>query len=214
MEPLPRMSLLNVKSYHFKQLFRMEKATFEKLLNRLAPYLTKEEGRNRTVQPDTALMACLMELAGGSPQWQVARAAGISQSVLSRRIDDFLLGVETEMTAEFLGWYRNREEREAAALYFYQKSKFRDCLGVIDGTHVAIRAPSDDEPSYVNRKGDHSINVQFVAGSEGRIRNIYAKWCGASHDSFVWQQSNLCAHMRAHPSEGYLIGDTGYVILF
>ena len=160
MEPLPRMSLLNVKSYHFKKLFRMEKTTFELLLSRVAPYLYKEEGKNRTVQPDTALMACLMLLAGGSMQWQVARAAGISQSVLSRRMDDFLTAVETEMTAEFLGWYQTREEREAASLFFYQHSKFRNCLGVIDGTHVVIRAPSEDEPAYVNRKGDHSINVQ------------------------------------------------------
>ena len=153
MGPLPRMSLRNVHSWHFKQYFRMEKPTFEKLLNRLAPHITKQEGKNRTVQADTALMACLMELAGGSAQWLIARAAGISQSTLSRRIDDFLEAVEIEMTSEFLGWYRSREEREAASLDFFQKSKFRNCLGIIDGTHVVISAPMVDEPAYVNCKG-------------------------------------------------------------
>ena len=37
MDPLPRMSLLNVKSYDFQKLFRMDKSTFELLLSKVAP---------------------------------------------------------------------------------------------------------------------------------------------------------------------------------
>ena len=33
-------------------------------------------------------------------------------------------------------------------------------IGAIDGTHVRITAPKDEEWTYVNRKGEHSINVQ------------------------------------------------------
>ena len=48
---------------------------------------------------------------------------------------------------------------------------FRNVLGIIDGTHVAIRSPrKDKEVAYLNRKGWHSLNVQFVVGSGGRIR--------------------------------------------
>ena len=35
-------------------------------------------------------------------------------------------------------------------------------IGCIDGTHVRILAPSQNEPDYVNRKGFHSINVQAI----------------------------------------------------
>jgi len=33
-------------------------------------------------------------------------------------------------------------------------------LGCIDGTHIKIMAPRENEAEYVNRKGVHSLNVQ------------------------------------------------------
>ncbi|XP_052256779.1 uncharacterized protein LOC127861985 isoform X2 [Dreissena polymorpha] len=40
--------------------------------------------------------------------------------------------------------------------------RFPNVIGVIDGTHVQIQAPSIDEPMYVNRMGYHSINTQVM----------------------------------------------------
>ena len=39
-------------------------------------------------------------------------------------------------------------------------AQFPNVVGCLDGTHVKILAPLlEDERSYVNRKGYHSINV-------------------------------------------------------
>ena len=47
-------------------------------------------------------------------------------------------------------------------------------IGCIDGTHVRIQAPKDDEKSYVNRKNFHSINVMAVCDDKGiQFMNIY-----------------------------------------
>jgi len=35
----------------------------------------------------------------------------------------------------------------------------------IDGTHIRIKSPSEDEHLYVNRKNYHSVNVQGVCDS-------------------------------------------------
>lgn len=37
---------------------------------------------------------------------------------------------------------------------------FPQVVGVVDGTHIRIQAPSANEDDYVNRKGFHSLNVQ------------------------------------------------------
>ena len=40
-------------------------------------------------------------------------------------------------------------------------------MGRVDGTHIRIQAPQENENGYVNRKGFHSINVQGICNHEG-----------------------------------------------
>lgn len=45
-------------------------------------------------------------------------------------------------------------------------------IGCVDGTHIAIQAPSTEpEKPYVNRKGYHSINV-LVSKTDGKTLNV------------------------------------------
>ena len=37
---------------------------------------------------------------------------------------------------------------------------FPRIIGVIDGTHIRIRAPTKDPNAYINRKKFHSLNTQ------------------------------------------------------
>ena len=50
----------------------------------------------------------------------------------------------------------------ASAQSFNQLADFPGVLGCIDGTHIRVLAPPDEEWAYVNRKGQHSINVQVI----------------------------------------------------
>lgn len=50
---------------------------------------------------------------------------------------------------------------------FTEIAGFPGIIGAVDGTHIAIVAPSNQneqykEYTYVNRKGFHSLNVQLV----------------------------------------------------
>jgi hypothetical protein len=87
---------------------------------------------------------------------------------------------------------------------------FPNVLGVIDGTHIMIQAPSDKdlEPLYVCRKNGHSINVQIICNHESLITDLVAKWPGATHDSFMWQNCGLRKKFEATPPNGWLIGKT------
>lgn len=44
--------------------------------------------------------------------------------------------------------------------------------GAIDGTHMKVRAPTENEWAYINRKGEHSLNVQvcMIVLSEVKFR--------------------------------------------
>ena len=59
---------------------------------------------------------------------------------------------------------------------FQEKKKaFPNALGVIDCTHVAIKAPRNDKSAFVNRKNFHSINTQVVCDADKRTLNVVAK---------------------------------------
>ncbi|CAC5378520.1 HARBI1 [Mytilus coruscus] len=54
-----------------------------------------------------------------------------------------------------------------------------------------VMAPSEDEPSFVNWKGVHSVNVQAVSDARGKFTNINANWPGSSHDSHIFRTSQI-----------------------
>lgn len=45
---------------------------------------------------------------------------------------------------------------------FYRKYHFPETIGCLDGTHVEIVCPSDDEDAFYNTKGQYSIHAQMV----------------------------------------------------
>ena len=52
------------------------------------------------------------------------------------------------------------QEQVSTAMGFQAIGGFPRVLGAIDGTHVAIKGPTEDEDAYVNRKNFHSLAVQ------------------------------------------------------
>ncbi|CAH3190006.1 unnamed protein product [Porites evermanni] len=55
-----------------------------------------------------------------------------------------------------------KAERDEIKQGLFRVGGFPCAIGCIDGTHVRITAPHENEPDFVNRKGYHSINVQAI----------------------------------------------------
>ena len=54
----------------------------------------------------------------------------------------------------------NRSSAQLTKEQFYSLGRCPGVIGTIDGTHIPIIAPSEDEHLFINRKGFHCINVQ------------------------------------------------------
>lgn len=44
----------------------------------------------------------------------------------------------------------------------YRKFHMPGVLGYLDGTHILLKKPCVHEELFVNRKGQHSLNIQVV----------------------------------------------------
>lgn len=59
-------------------------------------------------------------------------------------------------------------------LSVFSHSLFAGVLGAIDGTHIAINAPEDNQKDYLNRKMSQSVILQAVCNSRGLFTDCFA----------------------------------------
>lgn len=91
----------------------------------------------------------------------------------------------------------------------------RGVVGVVDGSHIAILKPKEEEHNFINRKGYHSLNVQIISNSNLKITSVNANFPGSSHDAFVWRNTNIREYLQNRYFDntlrnGWLIADSGY----
>ena len=63
---------------------------------------------------------------------------------------------------KWIKWPSTEAEIAQIKRGFYDKGGLPGVIGCVDGTHVKIQGPTENENDCVNRKGFHSINVQAI----------------------------------------------------
>ena len=87
---------------------------------------------------------------------------------------------------------------------------FRHCIGALDGTHIPVFIPEQDQNPYQNRKGYLSQNVLGVCNFEGLFTWIHAGWEGSANDGIVLDDAQAKGF---HIPEGkFYLADAGYGI--
>lgn len=115
------------------------------------------------------VMLALRFYASGSFLEIIGDTMGFDKSTVSRAINDVTKALIAKKN-RFIKW-PNHEEILKSKQNFFSRGGFPGVIGCIDGTHVRIQAPLEDEAVYVNRKGFHSINVQAICDHEGTYYN-------------------------------------------
>jgi hypothetical protein len=147
------------------------------------------------------------------------RLLAVSQKSVSRSITEVTAALN-QIMHRWVKFPDNPADQSAVMQGFYKEFHFPGVLGAIDCTHVEIIAPPTDDPEYaeyhyVNRKGNHSVNVQLTCDVDMLILHVNALHPGSASDKIIFRESNLKAFLvqqhTANPNmHCWLIGDSGY----
>ena len=86
----------------------------------------------------------------------IANLFGVSRAFLCNCIKDVCCAITKNLQRRLI--YIPKDDELKSILETYkEKWGFPMCAGAIDGTHIAIIAPMEDNTDYVNRKGYHSV---------------------------------------------------------
>ena len=69
---------------------------------------------------------------------------------------------------QFFKFPETGNQRDEIKHGLFRVEDFPCVLGCIDTTHVKIKAPSQNNPNYVNWEGYHSLNVLAICYHEGK----------------------------------------------
>lgn len=175
--------------------FRLPRAVLLQLCLELRPVLEHHTARSRALPVHVQLLTTLGFLATGAFQRELADRSGLCQSTLSRSMPAVWDGL-IRMSPRYITFPYNAAEQANIKAQF-AATGFPNVIGAVDCTHISIKAPSQDEYVYVNRKHFHSINVQIICDAQMRLTNIVARWPGSTHDSFILMNSMVGNRLQA-----------------
>ncbi|CAA0840130.1 Unknown protein, partial [Striga hermonthica] len=61
-----------------------------------------------------------------------------------------------------------------------------NCIGAIDGTHIDVIIPEEDQLRYRGRKGTTTLNVMAACDFDLLFTYVLTGWEGSAHDSRIF----------------------------
>ena len=202
---------LDITNFVFKEKFRVSKKTVEYLLNKIGAHLQHKTKRNQALEPVQQILCTLHWMGTGSQYHANADSHGLSKATVQRCIKR----VCTSIVHELLGEEVRLPTTNTALIpqMFMRVANIPRICGIVDGSLFPIDAPHQNESAFVDRNGQHSINVMVVCGPNLEFFDASARWPGSVHDSRVLRCSTLAQQWENgwRPfTNGIILGDSGY----
>ncbi|XP_041968773.1 putative nuclease HARBI1 [Aricia agestis] len=205
--------LENLSDNNFIKEYRLSKEAFEYLCGLLRAHTDLKSSQR--VSLDTKVLCALLFYAHGSYQRITGKAHHFSQEAMSVFIHQVTQALNHPIILKkFIKFPTRREERDTIKQSFFNKYGFPGVIGCIDGSHFKIFTPNkEEEHLYFCRKHYHSLNVQMICDHNCNILSVNAKFGGATHDAFIWENSNINDYIQSLHRQNeivWLLGDSGY----
>jgi hypothetical protein len=209
----------------FKRMFRVDRASFNVILELIEPFMEKRDEQKATnssgcaISLKTRLAVTLRWLAGGS-HLDICFAFGVANSTFfSHRgvLWPTVMAINEAFTMSFPHNDPAQLEEMSNGFFDHSGGVLDGCLMAIDGFGVKCRCPYKSEDlrrkDYRFCKGGFAIIV--LAGCDVNARFIFAtaNHSGSTNDIYAWQDSDLYQFLEVEgslPPKYFFIGDEAF----
>ena len=161
--------------------FRLTRQLILELYDDIGYELEPLTRRNHAIPGMLQIFCTLRFYASGSFQAVVGDCVGIHRSSVCRIITRVTRAI-CRIRNRHIKFPRRRDDIRNTQERFHAIAGFPQIVGAIDGTHIFIKTPSQDEHLFVSRKGGHSLNVLATCDPDMIITYMVAKYGGATND--------------------------------
>ena len=210
----------------WKKNFRFSRAEFDEICNELRPYISPNilSPNHRALPVENKAAAVLYCLKDTGSMTMTANTFGIHQCALSKVVKEKCIVIVTYMVLKLIKLPISQDEMLPKISEFEAKFGMTQAFGCIDGTHIHLKAPTENSQDYYNYKQFYSLNVRGVCDCKDYFMDVDCRWPGSCHDAKVYANSSInrkiqhkeipIIYKQIVPRESkiatYLIGDPAY----
>ena len=156
-----------IESNSLKDYIRMNRMHFDYLVERLYPYLLKDDTILReSIKPAEQVCVFLRYVASGETFRSLEYQFRISRRYIARIVDRVAEAIIEEMQGEYLKTPNTASKWLEISEKFSQRWNFPNTIGAIDGKYIVLEQPSNSGSHYRNYKGSDSIILLAVVDPE------------------------------------------------
>lgn len=127
-----------------------------------------------------------------------------------------IVNLINELACTYIKWPTGAEINQVKQTF--ARSKFKNCIGAVDGTYVAFTVSKEQQSSYTNRKNYTSMTLLAICDGNLRYTYIYAGWPSSVPDIRIFKNSDIYLNTLQDPSSYfpngvYILGDKAYPVL-
>ncbi|XP_068244045.1 putative nuclease HARBI1 [Palaemon carinicauda] len=180
----------------FKNFLRMDRESFDKLLDLVRPYIIKGNTVMRcAISPFERHSITLRFLATGNTFEDLKFLSAISPQAIGGIVIDTCTAINTCLQS-YIKMPQTAEERKELSNDFNKHWNIPHCVGALDGKHVSIKKPIASGSFYYNYKKHFSIVLLAVVNAKYEFIMVDAGMNGRVSDGGVMSHTNFSSLME------------------